>query len=319
MKEKVLTVMFLGGAKRVSMAQLLKESGKRIGYGVEIVSYDLSTQVPIALEGTVVKGLRWSDPDVVEDIEKTVREHKVNIILPMVNGAIGIAAKCRKVLPEVFIPVTELETVTPLYDKAEAAKIFKEAGFPIPKTYTVLSAKLPAIAKPRHGGASKGIKIFYDIEDLMHLQNLQEYIVQEYIAYRKEYTVDCYVDAKGNILVAVPRERLEILGGESVRTITCHNPELEKFSKEVIEKFRLRGPVNLQFLHDLDNDRYLLLEVNPRLGGAVIGSIKAGAPIADYIMKEAVGLPLEPCDDWKEGTLLARYLKEAVFYDQSQD
>ena len=76
----------------------------------------------------------------------------------------------------------------------------------------------------------------------------------------------------------------------------------------------LRGPVTLQFLHDLDNDRYLLMEVNPRLGGGVICSIYAGAPIADYILKEAVGASVRPCTDWAPGTLMARYQKEAIFY-----
>lgn len=317
MKTGPLTVMLLGGAKRVSLAQLLKQSGEKLGHKVEIISYDLSEDVPIAIEGKVVKGLRWSDPAVVDDIGKTIKDFSVDILLPMINGAIEVAAKCKMKYPEVFVPVSELDTVSSLFDKIEAAKVFKEAGFPIPKTYSVLSATMPAIAKPRHGGASKGIQIFRDIEDLMHLHNLTDYIVQEYIEYRKEYTVDAYVDSKGRILVIVPRERIEVLGGESVRTKTCRNSQLEEFSRRVIEKFNLRGPVNLQFIHDLDNDRFLLMEVNPRLGGAVIGSILAGAPITDYILSEAMGLPLEPCDSWRPDTLLARYLKEAVFYENA--
>ena len=45
----------LGGSRRVSMAQLLKESGKRLGCEVEIVAYELDTQVPIAIEGDVIR------------------------------------------------------------------------------------------------------------------------------------------------------------------------------------------------------------------------------------------------------------------------
>lgn len=315
MSQSYITVMLLGGGKRVSLAQLLKKSGKDLGYEVRILSYDLSEEVPIALEGKVIKGLRWSDPAVVEDIEKTTVNYGVNIILPMVNGSIEIAAKCREKLKDIFIPVSSHSDIFSLFDKVEAAKVFKEAKFPIPKTYSVLSATMPAIAKPRHGGSSKGIKIFNDIEDLMHLHNLGDYIVQEYIEYRKEFTVDAYVNMEGEILVIVPRERLEVMGGESVRTITCRNEMLESFSRRVIERFKLRGPVNLQFIHDLDNDRYLLMEVNPRLGSGVIGSILAGAPITDYIIGEALGEKLIPCDSWKDRTLLARYLKEAVFYD----
>lgn len=319
MKKQELTILFLGGARRVSLAELLKRSGKRIGYDIKIVSYDLTDDVPISLEGKVIKGLRWDDPDVVNDLERVVKEYGVDVILPFVNGAIEIASICRDKMKDVFVPVTDFEMASNLFDKAEAAKTFKEAGLPIPRTYSVINAQLPAIAKPRKGGSSRGIQIFRNMEDLMHLNDLKNYLLQEYIENRKEYTVDCYIDKTGEILVTVPRERLEIMGGESTRTRTCHNEILEQLSREVIEKFSLRGPVNLQFLHDLDADRYLLMEVNPRLGGGVICSIYAGAPITDYIIKEALGVELNHCSDWASGTLMARYFKEAIFFERTEN
>ena len=318
MKNQQLTILFLGGARRVSLAELLKRSGKRIGYEIKIVSYELTEDVPISLEAKVVKGLKWTDPNVVDDIERVVKEYDVNVILPFVNGAIEIASQCRARIKNVFVPVTDFEIASKLFDKAEAAKTFKEAALPIPRTYSVLSAQIPAIAKPRKGGSSRGIKIFHNMEDLMHLSDLKNYLLQEYIEHYKEYTVDCYISEKGEVLVTVPRERLEIMGGESTRTRTCHNSVLESLSREVIEKFSLRGPVNIQFLHDLDADRYLLMEVNPRLGGGVICSIYAGAPITDYIIDEALGVELKPCNDWASGTLMARYFKEAIFYETEE-
>lgn len=316
MKKEKITILFLGGGRRVSLADLLKRSGKNIGCQVEIVSYELISEVPVSLVGRVVKGLPFSDPDVVDDIVRVVKEYDVDIILPFVNGAIEVASICRERLPNVFIPVTDFTNASRLFDKVEAAAVFKEAGFPIPRTYSVLSAKMPAIAKPRKGRSSRGIQIFHNMEDFMHLDDLKNYLVQEYIQHSKEYTVDCYIDGKGRILVTVPRERLEIMGGESNRTRTCHNEIIEKLSREVVEKLSLRGPVNLQFIHDLDADRYLLMEVNPRLAGGVICSVYAGAPITDYIIKEALGVELSPCDDWASGTLMARYFKEAIFYNK---
>ena len=174
---------------------------------------------------------------------------------------------------------------------------------------------MPAIVKPRKGGSSRGIRIFNDVEDLMHLENLDSYIIQEYIENAKEYTVDCYIDRNGEILCTVPRERIEIMGGEVNRTRTCRIDRLIEMSREVITKLKLTGAVTLQFLHDPKDDRYLLMELNPRLGGGVICSIYAGAPITDYILAEAMGKDPVPCDDWKEGVLMARYMKEAIFYE----
>lgn len=305
----------LGGARRVSMAELFKRSGERIGREVSIISYELMEQVPIALEGKVVVGLRWSDPNVVADIVRVAKEYEIDIILPFVDGAIEIASKVKPHLPEVFIPVGDFEVNRTMFDKVSAAKAFEAAGIPIPKTYTALSAKMPAIAKPRKGSASRGIKIFHTLDELMQLENFNDYLVQEYLENKEEYTVDCYVSQKGEILTVVPRCRLEIMGGEVTRTITCRNAKLDELSRKVINTFNLRGPVTLQFLHDLDKDRYLLMEVNPRLGGGVVCSIYAGAPIADYIIDESRGITLNPCDDWAYNTLMARYLKEAIFYE----
>lgn len=316
MAKPKLTLLMLGGARRVSMAELLKRSGERLGYDIRIVSYELDVQVPIATMGKVVTGLRWSDPMVVDDILRIVIEHEAKIILPFVDGSISVAARCKERMPDLFVPVSDSDTSSLLFDKILAAKAFKEAAIPIPTTYKIIDAEMPVIAKPRFGSASRGIHVFDDIEDLMHLKDISEYLLQEYIEEKKEYTVDCYVSQEGEILVTVPRERLEIMGGEVTRTITTRLPQLEKMSSEIIRKFDLRGPVTLQFLYDIRRDRFLLMEINPRLGGGVICSIYAGAPIPDYIISEALGIQVRPCDDWIDRTLMARYQKETIFFNR---
>lgn len=307
-------VLMLGGARRVSMAELLIKSAARLGHELVILSYELTKHVPIAAVAEVITGLKWSDPGVVDNIVKICREKEVNIILPFVDGAIEIASQCALQLPGVFVPVSEPEVAATMFDKVSAAKAFKDAGIPIPATYSALTASIPAIAKPRHGSASRGIKVFYNIDDLMHLQNIGDYLIQEYIENRTEYTVDCYVSREGEVLCTVPRVREEVMGGEVTRTRTRHNEELERMCREAIKAFRLRGPVTLQFIHDLTRDRFLLMEINPRLGGGVICSIYAGAPIADYILQESMGVPLTPCDDWTDNTQMTRYWKEVIFY-----
>lgn len=313
-EKQVITILLLGGSRRVSLAELFQRSGSRIGCEVRFVAYELDTDVPISLIGKVVKGLRFDDPEVVNDIVRVVEEENVNIILPIVNGAMEVASLLQQRLPGVFIPVSRFKITSRLYDKIEAAVLFAENGFPIPRTYSVIDNDMPAIAKPRKGGSSRGIRVFYDLGELMSLADLDSYLLQEYIENAREYTVDCYVDSNGKIMVTVPRERLEIMGGEVTRTVTRNIPELIEMSREVLDKLRLTGPVTIQFLYDGKTGRYLLQEVNPRLGGGVICSIYAGAPITDYILKEALGVPIQPCSDWADEVLMARYQKEAIFF-----
>lgn len=298
------------------MAELLKRSGERLGFDIKILSYELDEQVPIATVGKVVRGLQWKEPGVVDDILRVAIEHEARIILPFVDGGISVAARCKEKMPDLFVPVSDPYTSSLMFDKISAAEAFEKAGIPIPTTYSVIDAEMPVIAKPRFGSASRGIQVFHDIDDLMHLRDLSNYLLQEFIEDKKEYTVDCYVSESGEILVTVPRERLEVMGGEVTRTITRRIPVLENMSADIIRKFELRGPVTLQFLHDIRRDRFLLMEVNPRLGGGVICSIYAGAPIPDYIISESLGIPVRECADWAENCLMARYQKETIFFNQ---
>ena len=50
-------ILMLGGAKRVSLARLLIEAGKRMGIEVNIFSSEIIKEVPIACVGTVVEGI----------------------------------------------------------------------------------------------------------------------------------------------------------------------------------------------------------------------------------------------------------------------
>ncbi|MDE6296086.1 MAG: ATP-grasp domain-containing protein [Muribaculaceae bacterium] len=315
---KRINILLLGGARRVAVAEQLIRSGARLGAEVKLFSYELLKEVPIAIVAKVIVGKKWGDPAVIDDIINVAHEHDINIIIPFVDGAIEVAARVALKARNIFVPTPSPGFAEMMFDKIEAARTFQESGIPIPHTYTAINAEMPAIAKPRHGSASRGIKIFRNIEDLMHLDNLSDYLVQEYVENNREYTVDCYVSEEGEVLVTVPRLRIEIMGGEVTRTATVDNRTLIEMSRKILNKFPFRGPVTLQFLEDLDTGRYMLMEINPRLGGGVVCSIYAGAPILDYIIEESMGLTPKPCDDWAPDTLMTRYMKEAIFYNNKR-
>ena len=287
-------ILMLGGAKRVSLARLLIDAGKRMGIEVKIFSSEIVREVPIACVGTVVEGVRWSDPGIYDNLSAVIRQYGIGIVLPFVDGAIEICSRLKEIHPEVFIPISPYEVAHAMFDKAEAAALFERNGFAIPATYSKENCSFPAILKPREGSASKGIKI----------------------ADRDEYTVDCYVSAiSKRVLCTVPRLRISTSGGEVDRTITRRIPELIGNSTMILEKLGFEGPVTIQFIHDKAYGRYLLMEINPRLGGGVVCSINAGAAIPEMILTEWLGREAAVCDDWRDNALMARYFNEVMFYE----
>ena len=311
----------LGGAKRVAMAEQLIRAGKRLGCNVKIFSHELSNQEPIASIGTIITGLRYSDPAVDAELDEIIARHKIHVVLPFVDPAIEVAARCKQRHSDVFVPVSSPEVSRAMFDKVLAAELYEQNGIAIPATYSPENIAFPAILKPRTGSASRGIIVARSIEEVQAApMPLDQYIIQQYIEHREELTVDCYVGTFDHeAKCTVPRIRLATAGGEAIRTITQRNPELEKTAKSVLSALHLEGAVTLQFIHDIDADRYLLMEINPRLGGGVICSICAGADIASMIIEEAQDLNAMPRHDWRDKTLMTRYFKEVIFFNDSTD
>jgi len=312
-----INILMLGGAKRVAMAEQLIRAGSQKGLKVNIFSQELSAQEPIASVGTVIVGGKYTSPGIDDEIDDIVTKYHINIVLPFIDPAIELAARLAVRNHDVFVPVSEAGVCHAMFDKVEAARMFEQAGICIPKTCTTDNIAYPAILKPRTGSASRGIIVAYTPDEVAKApMPLSEYLIQQYVAEREEYTIDCYVGVRdGEVKCAVPRIRIATAGGEVIRTLTQRNAELEKMSVEVLSALGLRGAVTLQFIHDLTTGRFLLMEINPRLGGGVICSICAGADIASMIIEEALGENATPRHDWRNKTLMARYFKEVIFYN----
>ncbi|MCM1450044.1 MAG: ATP-grasp domain-containing protein [Clostridiales bacterium] len=304
-------LLMLGGAKRVAMASHFQAAAKNLGYELRLYSYELSPMVPIAGVATIIEGKRWTDPTVVSDLQRVVQEYGIDVMVPFVDGAIEVVARYH--YGDCYAPVCNPTVASVMFDKILAAQLFARERIVIPRTYTKGAPQFPLIAKPRRGSASRGLKVIASSADFRAIDQ-SEYLIQEYVEERREFTVDCFVRRDGVPIAVVPRERLETAGGEVTRTVTVERDDMVAESCYIIKKLGLTGAVTLQFLQDNRNGRLLLMEINPRLGGGAVCSVAAGADLPRFILSEALGLQVEPCDDWRPGTLVARYLQEVVFH-----
>ncbi len=314
MSGKNINILFLGGAKRVSIARMLVSAGTVYDCKVNIFSYELDKHVPISIVGNVILGLKWNDAKLMEHLHEVVVEHGIDIMIPFVDAAVGVVAHYRSIYHDVWAPVCSYEKVEKMFDKVASAQEFEHAGLNIPRTYRTGRPVFPLIAKPRHGSASRGIEILEDVREFRRIiAKSDDYLIQKYVRNRKEYTVDCYVTANGVVQCVVPRLRKEVIGGEVSNTVTVADAEIDDAARKTISRLGLYGAITIQFLRDLDTDNLLLMEINPRLGGGVVCSVHAGAPIPEYIIGEYLKTPLTPSEDWKEGVEIVRYMQEVVF------
>lgn len=308
-------ILMLGGAKRVSIARMFQQAASQLGAEAEIFSYELSKTVPIAACGEVIIGKRFNDPEILEHLHQTVTRYGINIIIPFVDPAVSVAAAYRDAFPgAVFVPVGDKSKAEDMFDKCICASLFEAAGIPIPATYHGGDITMPLIAKPRNGSASKGIEMIDTADDLAHLpMPIDSYLIQERIDDREEISVDCYVSTiDGEVLAAVTRRRLEVIGGEASRTVTFHDAETERLAIRTLQTLGLRGAVTIQMIRDKHDGRLMLMEINPRLGGGAVCAVHAGADIPKMILQEASGQRPQPAS-WDADVEITRYMQEVTF------
>lgn len=309
-----INILFLGGAKRVSMARMFKRAAAGAGLEARIFSYEINREVPVACEATIIDGCRWSDDDILDRLHDVCLGHSINIMIPFVDGAVKVAADYRDRYGDVFVPAGTPDIAEAMFDKVVAARLFEKNALPVPATYTPGDPCLRLIAKPRHGSASKGIIEIRDLETLDRvLGRADDYLIQERIDNRREITVDCYVSVIDSEIKAMsPRLRLATAGGEVTDTVTVDDTRIGVIVGRTLKALGLVGAVTVQLIEDLDDGRLMLMEINPRLGGGAVCSVCAGADIPAMIISEACGLAAAPAQA-KPGVRITRYMQEVVF------
>lgn len=307
-----INILFLGGAKRVSLAECLISAGKQLGKTVHIFSYELDKYVPVASIGKIIIGLKWSDTAIFSHLEQTISENNIHIVLPFVDGATVVTARLKNQLKDVFIPVSPEQTCDIMFDKVKANEWFLENHIPVP----AYDEELPAIAKPRKGSASQGLVIMKTAQDLNGFKanyKEEDFLIQRYIT-ADEYTVDAYVSKEGQALSIVPRKRMEVTSGEVTKSITIRDKEVIELSKDIISKIRFEGPITLQFLRDKQTQQLYMMEINPRFGGGVVTSIKAGADACYMLLNEYLGNTVKEITNWEENLIMTRAFREFFYH-----
>jgi len=193
-------------------------------------------------------------------------------------------------------------------------RFLKKNGFDTPETLTAAEAlkkkrhHFPYFLKPWDGHASRGNVVVHNKEDLRFFGRcIPNCLVQEYID-GQEYTIDVFVDSDRQVRCAVPRERIEARFGEVSKGRTVRHQGIMDLCENLIDALGAGpGVVTIQcFL--CKNDDIKIIEVNPRFGGGVPLSIKAGADFPYWIMKQWAGqTPRYGANKWRDGLVMTRY------------
>ena len=320
---KTLKVMFTSVGRRVELINLFKNTAQKMGYQIVIIGADHDFTSPALFFVDKVYRLPYKiDDQYVKHVYEICKNEAVDLLVPLIDPELPVFSKYKELFREIgtFVAISDYETVSIVRDKLNFYNFLsrKNFSFKIPQT-VVLKNFLPenfpssfCILKPRYGSSSRGIfspikKTFVPlVKDVMNLDE-EEYIVQEFIDFETEVTVDVFVDGKHNVVELCQRKRLKIRGGEVERAVTIKNPLLSTYVKELVEKLNFWGVINVQFL--AKKDTFYLTEVNPRFGGGYPLSHYAKANLIEHLIKLATNQQVTYFFDrrYKENCYMLRY------------
>lgn len=127
-----------------------------------------------------------------------------------------------------------------------------------------------------------------------------------------EYSVDCILE-HGISKLIIPRLRSKMINGISVEGEFVEHKEIIAYTKNIIETIGLHGNIGVQ-VKQAANNRFLILEINPRVQGTIVSALGAGVNLPLLAVKQELGqqiLPEEMQVKW--GTRFSRYWQE-VYY-----
>lgn len=204
---------------------------------------------------------KYSDKDCFNVIEEIIKKEKIDLVFPSINeGLLGWSKRKEYFLEEygTNVIISNEKVIDICTDKWHTYKFFIENNISTPKTSLSLEYDL---IKPRIGRGSTGIFLKDELKDNFNMGgNISQEIVKG-----QEYTIDILCDFNSKPIYIIPRKRLGVESGVSIKGATVYDEQIIKYCKKIVAKLKPVGIINIQCFKDEKNIYFI--EINPRIAG----------------------------------------------------
>ena len=309
---ETIKILFLASHWRVSLIKAFQDAKQ----SMELICADSDPLAASFKEANRFQVLPlFSDSNCLQSLLEICKAEKVSALVPLTNQAIEFIADHRHELEldgrRLWIP--QNRAIDICHDKWKLFKFLIDKGFDTPTTFFPgkLEFSFPLIAKPRRGEGSKDVFFLENSDDLeFYMKKYPHHVFQKRVD-GQEFSVDAYFDQQGSPRLIVPRERLEVRGGEvMVSRINLNGGIIEKVTA-LGAGLGLTGPCTIQGIQD---DKFYFTDVNLRFGSGFVHTISAGGNVPLMMYKELAGQELDSMKmDIKDHSVMTRY-PESIFH-----
>lgn len=309
---ETIKILFLASHWRVSLIKAFQDAKQP----VELICADSDSLAPSFKEANRFQVLPlFSDSHCLQSLLEICKAEKVSALVPLTNKAIEFMADHRNELRvdgrRLWIP--QNTAIEICHDKWKLFEFLKNEGFDTPSTFLPgkIESSFPLIAKPRRGEGSKDVFVLENSEDLkFYMKKCPQHVFQKRID-GQEFSVDAFFDQQGSPRLIVPRERLEVRGGEvMVSRINMDAGIIDKVTA-LGARLGLTGPCTIQGIQD---DKFYFTDVNLRFGSGFVHTISAGGNVPLMMYKELAEQELDSMKfNIKDHSVMTRY-PESIFH-----
>jgi len=319
----MISVLFSSAGRRVELMGCFRKAASELGVGLRVVAADMVPDWSPACR--LADSSRHVPPCTEEGFVDAVlticAESHVNLIVPTIDTELPVYAESRNEFERagVQVLVASPEIIRILGDKKLTVEFFRQHGIPSPDTWTANhclshpeSVPWPVLAKPRHGSASKGIKVVQGPEELGIDETMDAGLVLQSICKGQEYTVNAFFDGSGHCVCSVPHLRRLVRDGEvcfgETRRVDGFSDIADRLAAAMPSYY---GPLCFQGIVN-DDEEISVFEVNARFGGGYPLCDRSGGRFARWILQRLRGQIPDYSNQWEEGLRMLRY-DSAVF------
>jgi len=245
------------------------------------------------------------------------KKEDLKFIIPLTDLEIDVVDSHRFVFEEngIILCMQDPETLMIVRNKYLLYKYF-ENDVNVPSIKSCLLSDLdsnmiyPCIAKPYNGRSSEGLIRNATKEQILAIENKNLYLIQEE-KIGDVYTVDYCRSRKFNLDVAVPRkELLRTKNGAGLTIQTIPDDSLVSLTSYIGNKLDINGCVNMEFI--LNEDKYYLIDINPRFSAGVAFSVMSGYDMISNHLNCFIGENIQKQIELKERIIIKKY-QEVIY------
>ncbi|MCQ2379728.1 MAG: carbamoyl-phosphate synthase large subunit [Victivallaceae bacterium] len=278
----------------------------------------------------------YIEPLCVDSMEKIIAKERPDALLPNLGGqtALNLAISLQEagVLDKYSVKVigVDLDAIKRGEDRIEFKKTMNQLGVPMAKSepsYSVeeaekIASKLgyPVVLRPAYTMGGTGGGIVYNVEELRKVVTrglaaslIGQVLIEECVFGWEELELEVVRDEKGRKITVCFIENVDPMGvhtGDSfcVAPMLTVSEEVQKqlqdYAYRIIDAIGVIGGCNVQFAHNREDGRIIVIEINPRTSrSSALASKATGFPIALISSKLATGITLDEIPYWRDGSL----------------